>query len=562
MSDPINELEYAQAVGELPPAPTPAPALGQHAMHGFAWLMSQALVAKIITMVGQVVLSWLLGSKDYAFVGLAYTISIFVSVIHQGGLREMLVQRGRDLAKWENAAIWYSAALGLLSAGLIAAAAKPAAAFYHDERLTPLILILAAQSLVMALTAVPEARLQMQLRFKFLALLGLVTVSLTMVLSIALAVAFATMPQFAGKDYGAYAFLLPLPVVSVVRLAIGWIAAKPRIRWNPEWHLWAGLTTDNTVLFIASFFYTVTILGDRMALGKWHSKVSVGLYFWAFNLSMQTMQLIQASVASILFPSLATLKDEPARQTKAFVRATQALMLVGLPGCFLQAALADPGVRLVFKAEWFAAIDTLQVLSLAMAMLISSFAAGNIIKAQGRFVLYLVLMIANAVVFMGAVAIGAYLATPQGGAWLVSALAYLRLDAWLPTPVGRAGAITDGHDVPSLYVARSLFVFTWGTSPLLVYAAIKHYGGTWRDVLKIHGGPLVASTLAMGAAWYVGNAIGRGIEGKWVYGLRIAVITLLGCGTYVPLIRLLARDAYEEVKGKLMGMLRRGKRKA
>ena len=44
-------------------------------------------------------------------------------------------------------------------------------------------------------------------------------------------------------------------------------------------------------------------------------------------------------------------------------------MLIAIPACLLQAALADPAVHLLFKPQWYPAIPVIQLLSIGWCYL-------------------------------------------------------------------------------------------------------------------------------------------------------------------------------------------------
>src|SRR5262245_45270348 len=151
------------------PTASPPPSVGYVVTRGLFWLSANTVAAKLVSIVGQVVLSWLLLPEEFGSIGLAYTVLAFATLIQQAGLTEILVQRGEHFRRWANPAFWLSLSLGLLAAALTIAAAPVAARIYHDPRVVSLLVVLALSLPVTSLALVPTARIQHQMQFRYIA---------------------------------------------------------------------------------------------------------------------------------------------------------------------------------------------------------------------------------------------------------------------------------------------------------------------------------------------------------------------------------------------------------
>src|SRR5207248_3467187 len=139
------------------------------------------------------------------------------------------------------------------------------------------------------------------------------------------------------------------PLVTIVRVVLLWSVARPRIRWHLHFRRWKYLMSDSVTLFLANFCNTVTWNGDYIILGVMHDAKSVGIYFFAFNLATQTMQVFTQNLIGVLFPALSKMQSNIVQQTRAFLRAAELLAVIGVPMCLLQAALAGPAINVLFN---------------------------------------------------------------------------------------------------------------------------------------------------------------------------------------------------------------------
>lgn len=483
--------------------------LGDRTARGFSWVLAQTLTTKMAGTLGQIPLAWLLAREDFGLIGLAYTVTALTDLLQRIGLREILIHRRSQYRRWANAAFWMSLASGLGASVILFAVAPLASLIYDSPKMTGLLWVLALATPVTALTNVPEAKLQSQMRFRLLAGLGAGTNVSRIVLTI----------LFAWLGFGAYSFAIPRPIVAAGRFAVGWWAARPRVRWQLQVRRWRYLVPDSAKLFVANLFMTLTAQGDYIILGVFHDKTIVGLYFFAYNLSIQTLSLFTQNFSRVLFPALSTLQDDPERQTRAFLRASRLLALMGVPACLLQAALADPGIRALFQEKWYDSIAVLQILSVGMAFRVISSSSASLIQAQGRFTTKLVTNIAYGCVFMLIVTVAAQ--------------------------VGEQVSVAIG--VASYNIVVGL---------VHMYVAIRTTGGRWRDIWGVFAAPLSVGVVAVGSAVVVADLLPPMPGRPWV---RIGVTMLWGGSLYLLFIRWVAADSCEELRQRfrLFGVRKR-----
>jgi PST family polysaccharide transporter len=491
------------------PATATAGSLARTTARGFVWMAAQSVVSKGVGMVGQWALAWLLAPGDFSLIALAYTVTTFAGLLQQAGLREVLVHRHRRLGLWATPAFWMSLAMGFLGAGLMLAGAPVAAAAFDEPRVAELIAVIAISAPLSSLTTLPLAALQGDMRFRALASFNLMSNTLMIALQVLLA----------WMGFGAFAFALARPITAVVEIAVAWWMVAPRIRWRPRLRVWKHLFADSGVMLAVAFIYTgVTQLGP-IVLGGLRLGDVVGLYFWAYNLSLQTLMLFSTNLKQVLFASLRQLEGEPERQKAAFLRATRLLGMVVTPLCLLQAAAAEPVVRLIFEDEWLPAVPMLQVLSIGMALLAVVTPANGLLMAQGRFRMYLLLSVISAAMSLTF--------TPLGGL--------------LGGGIGVAIATT-------LHLAIS--------APVNLRLTLKPLGGTWREIA---GALLPACGLGIATAG-AGYLAQLGVRTMTDNATALLAATgAAALAAYVLTARTLMPASWREVMTLVQSVLRRGR---
>jgi len=467
--------------------------------------MFQTAGVKCVTVIGQVLLAWLLLPNDFGLVALAYSVTTFIVILQASGVLEILIQRQKEFSKLASPAFWLSLVIGTAVSLLTVAAAPLAAKIYGQPELHGLLLVLAAATFLSNLESVPIAKLQTEMRFRPLSLLGIFQGAATTGLSVALA--------WAG--FGAYSFVIPLPIVSAIRLVVLWSLARPPVTWHWGFDQWPSLLGASGLLVGAAFFFGVYTQGAYVILGLLHSAAVVGIFHFAYHLSLQVQTLLALNLSQVLLPSFAKLQDDLPRQTAALIRATKLLMLLAAPAALLVAALADPLINLVFHERWQQAIPVLQLLSIGTALNLTSIVTMNLLKAQGRYGFHMRVTFWRAVGFLVLVTAGGV----YGGVVAVA-----------------AGAT----------VAMAVF------GPVSMYVSIRFGGMGWREVLDVYAVPVgvggMACAAGVVAASYVPEVAGRDY---W----RVAVTCAVAGSIYIPLVRWLAADSWRELFERSLSLM-------
>jgi len=208
---------------------------------------------------------------------------------------------------------------------------------------------------------------------------------------------------------GALSIILPQPILALIRLAIYWHKAKPRIRHGPRPSRWKYLLGDTAAMLVGSIAFMLTYQGGQIILGRLYPlSVAAGIYYFCTVLADQSVRVLVNNLGGVLLPALSRIQDDRERITKALVNATGLLLLVGVPMCAIQAVLAGPLIRVFFNDKWLPAIGCFAAMSVAAIGRLALCPAESMLIAQGRFRTYMTLAIVYAAVFLGSMGLAAY----------------------------------------------------------------------------------------------------------------------------------------------------------
>lgn len=464
---PASSVDAAQA--------PPGPSLSSRAARGFAWAMGFMLFARAIGIVGQFVLAKLLLPEDFGTVAVAQSIATFVAVVQLAGLPEILVQRQKSFSVWSSAAFWMALALGAFS-GLALAGLGPLAAWWNNNpALTWIMAMVGAQCLVSSMQVVPTATMQVGLRLRAITALNMMQSVGGIVLTVTLA----------ALGLGAYSLALGPLAASVAVLAAMWWIAKPRVRRRPQVRRWKFLWGDSALLLATGLIGNVVSQGAIFLLGIAHPERTVGLFSWAWMLSLQTVVLVTGSLNVVLFPTLSKLQHDPPRMLAAFFRAARMIAMVGVPACLLQAACAPWFIDLVFVDRWDEAAPAAVLLSIGLAFGIVGSLPASLMKALGHFKRLFWITVGYGSLFVLLVA---------GAVWGHDAI----------------NRVLGTHMNPATVTAGAVMLAYVIAGPLGTYAVAYPLGARKRDVLLVYVPALMLAGIAVGwaylAAWTLPSA--------------------------------------------------------
>lgn len=475
---------------------------------GVGWLLGQNAGARIISLASQIVLARILLPSDFAALALAGTVTSLFEALISFGVDDVLVQRQRTMRYWAKPAFVTSLGLSIASMLLVIACMPVAVHLYEAPVLYSILPIMALGMPLSALSTVPAAALRAALNFRFLATYSAIELAVGQVAVIALAL----------HGLGVISFVLPGPVLAVVRAAFFWFVAKPQLG-RLRFRQLRMMGKASSAVFGSRVIAALVSQGDYFVLGLFASKPEVGAYFFAFRLAVQPLRVLAGSLISVLVPALATLRNEPLRQGEVAVSACRVLAFITMPYGFMQAAVARPLFGLLFGSKWDDAIVPAEILSVGLAFDAVAWIALALLSARGEFRRSFVYHCILGPAFFLLVAVGAHF----GAATAIGA------------PTGVA-------------IAASLFYVI--VSPCFSFAAFSRTGASLRSIAMIYVNSTTVSTIAIGVAVALVHLVPTGPIAQ------IAIIVTFGGGLYIVLLRFVSPWTFNYVKDRLRDVIR------
>jgi O-antigen/teichoic acid export membrane protein len=470
---------------------------------GVGWQLGQNVGMRVILVASQIVLARILLPSDFASLALAGTVTSVFEALISFGVDDVLVQRQRTMRYWARPAFVTSLGLSIASMLLVIACMPVAVHLYEAPVLYSILPIMALGMPLSALSIVPAAALRATLNFRFLATYT----------AIELAVGQAAVIALALHGFGVFSFVLPGPVLAVVRAAFFWFVARPQLG-RLRFRQLRMMAKASSAVFGSRVITAMVSQGDYFVLGLFASKPEVGAYFFAFRLAVQPVRVLAGSLHSVLLPALAKLQSEPLRQGEAALNACRVLAFITMPYCFMQAAVARPLFGLLFGSKWDGAIVPAEILSIGLAFDAVSWIAAALLSARGEFRRLFIYYCILGPAFFLLVAVGAHFGAT--------------------TTVGAATGVA---------IAVSLFSVI--LPPCFSFAVFRRTGASLRSLAMIYVNSTTVATIAIGVAVALVHLVPTGPIAQ------IAIIVTFGGGLYLVLLRFVTPWTYSYIKNRL-----------
>jgi lipopolysaccharide exporter len=326
--------------------------IGREAAHGVAWNMLFGISARIIQLVGTLILTRFIAPDDYGAVLTASITVMTVSSFTTFAFGQYLIAKRATPAVAAQAAAIH-VGIGIPTMLLVYALRGPIGDFLSTPAMGQYVWGYAIAIIIDRIRYVPERLIMRSLRFRTLATInGLGDLVLT-------GASLAT-----AAVWGAKAIMFGTLVRSILTSVL-FLAVAPWREWFVRVRFHAADVRD---LFSYGFPIMISIVADRAAM-RWDNLIVeklfdpgvMGRYNLAYSLAEMPIINVAEHIGEVLMPSFSRM--EPEQRVRAVPRAAALMGLVVSPLGVGLGAVAPTVVAVCFDARWAAMAPMLAVLS-------------------------------------------------------------------------------------------------------------------------------------------------------------------------------------------------------
>ncbi|MBQ3053619.1 MAG: lipopolysaccharide biosynthesis protein [Clostridia bacterium] len=354
---------------------------------GFFWRFFERCSAQMVIFVVSLILARLLEPEVYGTIALVTVITNLLQVFIDSGLGNALIQK-KDADDIDFSTVFYFniVVCGVLYAGMFFFA--PAIAnFYNNSELVPIIRVLSLTLVISGVRNIQQAFVSRNMLFKkfFLSNIGG---------SIGAAIAGITM---AYMGFGVWALVGQQLFNVLTGTVVLWFV----VRWRPKlvfsFHRLKGLLSYGWKLLASAFIDTVYNDIRQLIIGKFYSSADLAFYNRGKQMPQLINGIINASVDSVLLPTMSKQQDDTERVKAMTRRAIRTSSYIVAPFLFGLAACGETLVSFILTDKWLDSVLFIRIFCVTYAFYPVHTANLNAIKAMGRTDMFLKLEIAKKV---------------------------------------------------------------------------------------------------------------------------------------------------------------------
>ena len=339
---------------------------------GAAWMVSWRLISRSLGLVSTLILARVLVPADFGIVAMATTFAAAVDALSQLGLQDALVRRVGDNSSILDTAFTLQVARAILISIIIAAVAPAAAWWFNEPRLTSVLFLLAASSLISGLDNVGVAEFRRAMRFdmQFRLLLAPRLFQIAVTISLALLL----------QSY--WALLFGILVYQLAKTSMTYIIHPYRPRFSTLG--WQELAAFSFWTWAASAASVVWDRVDPFVLGPAIGPTQLGLYLLAMELALLPVSEVVSPISDALFAGFASAQKKGKSSVHHAPQVAAALVIFVMPITVTISCGSGYVVAALLGPKWVQADTVVAILAWLCLFSPLSYVCNMVLVANGH----------------------------------------------------------------------------------------------------------------------------------------------------------------------------------
>ena len=365
----------------------------QSVINNFFWRFMERCGAQGVTFVVSIILARLLDPSVYGTVALVSVFMLIMQVFVDSGMGNALIQK-KDTDDLDFSSVfWFNIAMCTLLYLIMFFAAPFISSFYGIPELTLIVRVMSLMLIISGMKNIQQAYVSRHMMFRIFFFTTLGGTVIAAIVGIAMAY----------MGFGVWALVAQMLVNAFVDTVILWITVKWRPKKIFSMSRLKGLFSYGWKLLISSVLDTVYNELRQLIIGKIYTPADLAQFNQGQKFPQFTVVNINASIDSVLLPTMSKAQDNPAAIRSMTRRAIKTSTYLMMPFMVGLAVCAEPAVRLIITDKWLPCVPYLRIFCFSFAFYPIHTANLNAIKAMGRSDLFLILEILKKVVGLTAI---------------------------------------------------------------------------------------------------------------------------------------------------------------
>ena len=316
------------------------------------WKFLERIGTQGVQFIIAIVLARLLSPTDFGLIALVTVFVTIANVFVQSGLNTALIQK-KNADNLDFSTVFYSClALAIvLYTGLFLGAPLIARLYNNQIELIPVVRVLGLMLPLGALNSIQEAYVARNMMFKklFYRSIG----------AIIPAGIFGVICAYLG--FGIWSLVVQQLLNASLICVIMWFTVKWRPSLSFSFERWKGLFSFGWKLLCSALLDTCFNNLQNLIIGKMFAPASLGFYNRGDQFPKLIVSNLNASIQSVMLPSLSSMQDNKSQLKKMMRRAVVTSSFLILPLMAGIAAVATPLTLFILGEKWLPSVPFIQI---------------------------------------------------------------------------------------------------------------------------------------------------------------------------------------------------------
>jgi len=337
---------------------------------GAGWVIAWRFATRALGLISTLTLVRLLAPADFGLVALGTAFAQAVDGLSVLGVEDVVIREKAPTRDFYNTAFTINVLRGLATALVVAGAAYPAAMFFKEPRLSPILLALAIAALVDAFENIGIVDFRRDFAFDKEFRLQILPRLAGIVLTILFAIIWA--------NY--WALIVGIMTTRFLRIVLGY-TMHPFRPWFTlrAWRQMIGFSVWTWFISIAG------LMLDRspsIVVGRLLNSTQLGIFTVANEIASLPLNEFIAPVCRACFSGFAAGRHAGVSIAESYLRVIATTCVFAVPAGFGISLLADPIVHLAFGARWLTAIPQVQILAIGNTAMLLGYITSTLLSAH------------------------------------------------------------------------------------------------------------------------------------------------------------------------------------
>lgn len=370
--------------------------LKKHFFNGAVWAGLRRFGEQGIQTVTTIILARILSPHEFGIVGIANIFILFANTINQLGISSAIIQR-KDIDEGHlSSAFWANVVTGVTLCLLMMSLSWPAARFFRNDEVQPILFVLSFNFILAALRIVQNAQFSRNLQFGKLASLSVWEMLSNSIMTIALA----------AKGLGVWSLVWGRLFGIGMGTWLAW-ASSP---WRPKCVFQFEKFRQLFKFGIHAMSVNIlTYLGqniDYVIVGRFLGTGPLGFYTMAYTFVTLPQRKISSILTSVVFPTFVKIQDDNARVARNYLKILSYISIITFPILMGLMMVSPYFVKIVLGEKWLPIVVPMQIMCVLGMLSSIATTMGSIFYVKGRPDIEFKADILNLAALAGALTIG------------------------------------------------------------------------------------------------------------------------------------------------------------